>query len=69
MRRLVVVLSEEEPTSPKQQDELLFTRLLELEMDAERHGASEASCRIIGRVRRIAGAASTRGYPPVIRGH
>ena len=69
MRRLIVVLGEEEPTSPNRQDALLFSRLLELEMDAERHGAPEASCRIIGRVRRIAGTASTKDYPPVLRGH
>ena len=69
LRRLIVVLGEEEPTSPSRQDALLFTRLLELEMDAERHGASEASCRTIGRVRRIAGTASVIGYPPAIRGH
>ena len=70
MRRLIVVLSEYEPTSPNRQDALLFSRLLELEMDAERHYAPEASCRVIGRVRQLAGTAATvtNPYPPVIRG-
>ena len=69
MRRLIVVLSEHDPAPQSRQDNLLFTRLLELEMDAERHDASEASCRVIGRVRRIVGNAVTKPYPPVIRGH
>ena len=69
MRRLIVVLGEEEPTSPSRQDVLLFSRLLELEMDAERHGAPEASCRVIGRVRRIAGAASGGSFPPGFRSY
>ena len=69
MPRLIVVFDEEKPILPNGQDAPLFSRLLELEMDAERHGAPEASCRIIGHVRRIAGAASVRQYPPVIRGH
>ena len=69
IRRLIVVLSEEEPISPNRQDALLFTQLLELEMDAEKRGASEASRRIIGRVRRIAGKAAMTDYPPIVRGH
>ena len=69
MRRLIVVLSEEEPAPQSQQDGLLFTRLLELEMDAERRGASEASCRVIGRVRRIAGLAVMKAHPPAFGGN
>lgn len=69
IRRLIVLLSEEEEAdAPYQQDALLFTRLMELEMDAEKRDAAEASCRVIGRVRRIAGAAAVKGSPPVIRG-
>ena len=69
MRRLIVVLSEQEPGSEARRDNLLLTRLMELEMDAERHDAPEASCRVIGLVRRIAGKAVTANYPPLIRGH
>ena len=69
MRRLIVVLSEDEPAPQSCQDGLLFTRLLELEMDAEKHGASEASCRVIGRVRRITGNAVVKSRSPMIRDH
>ncbi|MCJ2052130.1 hypothetical protein [Methylobacterium sp. J-070] len=69
MRKLVIILSEDQSTMTSTQDALLFNRLLELEMDAERQGAEEASCRIIARVRRIAGTAASRAYPPTIRGH
>lgn len=67
MRKLIVVLSEEAPTSSSRQDTLLFNRLLELEMFAERDGADEASCRVIGRVRRIAGVAASGERQPARR--
>ncbi|SFL34331.1 hypothetical protein SAMN05192568_1003280 [Methylobacterium pseudosasicola] len=69
MRKLIVVLSEDIATTASKQDSLLFNRLLELEMDAERQGAEEASCRVIARVRRIAGAAASKAYTPTLRGH
>ena len=69
MRRLIVVLSEEIPASSSRQDTFLFNRLLELEMSAEREGATVDACRVIGRVRRIVGVAACKEYPPTIRGH
>lgn len=68
MRRLIVVLSEDVPPSSSRQDTFLFNRLLELEMRAEREGATVDACRVIGRVRRIAGIAATKEYPPTVRG-
>lgn len=61
-RRLIIVLSEDVPTPSSRQDALLFNRLLELEMAAERKGAPEASCRVIARVRRLAGTAASEEY-------
>lgn len=69
MRKLIVVLSEDASSAAITQDALLFNRLVELEMDAEREGADEASCQVISRVRRIAGTAALRAFPPTIRGH
>lgn len=69
MRKLIVILSEDVSATTGKHDALLFNRLLELEMDAERQGAEEASCRIIARVRRLAGTSASIAYPPTIRGH
>ena len=69
MRRLIIALSTEQPTSPNRQDRLLFSMLLALESDAERDGAPDTSRRTIARARRLAGKAMTTNYPPVIRGH
>ena len=68
-RWLIVVLSEEVPTSSSEQNTLLFNRLLELEMAAEREGTPEASCRVITRVRRLAGAAASEKYLSNTRGN
>ena len=69
MRRLVIVLSEEVPKPSSRQDMLLFNRLLELEMAAEREGAPEASCRVIARVRRLVGSAASKEYLSNTRGN
>ena len=69
MRRLVVILADDDGDVLRPQDALLFSRLMELKMQAERQEAPEASRRVIGRIRRLAGAAAVKGYPPGIRGH
>ena len=68
VREMIDILAGKQPVSPSRQDELLFGLLLDLEMDAERFGASEATCRVISRVRRLAGhtAIKGRGLPPEI---
>ncbi|GJD58863.1 hypothetical protein [Methylobacterium dankookense] len=68
IRELIEILADEATTPYQRRDERLFRDLADLEMDAERFGADEASCRVIGRIRQLAGLCAIGGrlLPPEI---
>ena len=65
---LIDILADDSAVPKNWRDELLFSDLVDLEMDAERFGASEATCRVIGRVRHLAalGAIRSKRLPPEV---
>ncbi|MGV7032778.1 hypothetical protein [Methylobacterium symbioticum] len=68
IRELLEILADDIGGPGQRRDERLFRDLADLEMDAERFGADEASCRVIGRIRQLAGLSAIGGriLPPEV---
>lgn len=70
IRELIEILAIDVDVPWHSREERLFRDLSDLEMDAERFGANELSCRVIGRIRRLAGECASVGsvLPPELSG-
>ena len=61
--KLVAMLLENRSASPDREGRSMYVRLIDLEAEARRESASDATRQLIARVRRIAGTATIIPFP------